>query len=43
MINYYLQESCDKKFISLKKLSVSGEFLLNITKGVYGWINSEKV
>lgn len=43
MINYYLHESCDKKYISLKKLSISGEFLLNITKGVYGWINSEKV
>lgn len=43
MINYYLQESCDKKYISLKKFSISGEFLLNITKGIYGWINSEKV
>lgn len=43
MINYYLQESCDKKYLSLKKLSISGEFLLNISKGIYGWINSEKV
>lgn len=43
MINYYLQESCDKKYLSLKKFSISGEYLLNIMKGVYGWISSEKV
>lgn len=43
MLNFYLQESCDKKYISLKKFSISGEYLLDITKGIYGWINSEKI
>lgn len=37
MIDFYLKLSLDKKYIKISS------FLLNILKGIYGWVKYEKV
>ena len=43
ILDYYLKQSCDKKYISYKKYNKISNHLLNILKQVYGWIKYEKV
>ena len=42
LIDYYLKLSVDKKIITYKKYLKIGKHLVEITKMVFGWINSEK-
>lgn len=41
MIDFYFKIACDKKYISYKKYTKVGEFLLNMIKETYGWIRYE--
>ncbi len=42
MIDFYLKISMDKKYLSYKKYVKLGNFLINISKELYGWLNYEK-
>ena len=42
MIDFYLKISCDKKYISYKKYTTLGNYLIEISKSLYGLMNSEK-
>ena len=42
MIDFYLKISMDKKYLSYKKYVKLGNFLVNISKELYGWLNYEK-
>lgn len=42
MLDYYMEISYDKKFITLKKLNMGIKILNNIRKLVYGWIKSNE-
>ena len=43
MLDFYFKVSCDKKYLSYKKYSKVSNHLLNILKGLYGWIRYEKI
>ena len=43
MLDFYFKISVDKKYINYKKYTKIGNFLLNITKQIYGWIKYETV
>ena len=42
MIDFYLKISMEKKYLSYKRYEKLGNFLINISKELYGWVNSEK-
>ena len=41
MLDFYFKISFKKKYINYKKYIKIGNFLLNITKQIYGWIKYE--
>lgn len=41
MIDFYFKIACDRKYISYKKYTKVGGFLLNMIKETYGWIRYE--
>lgn len=43
MVDFYLKISFEKKYISYKKYERVSNYLLEILKMVYGWLNYEKV
>lgn len=43
MVDFYLKISFEKKYISYKKYEKVSNYLLEILKMVYGWLNYEKV
>ena len=43
MIEYYIKVSCDYKLISYKKFNRIGDYLLEINKMVYSWMNMQNV
>lgn len=43
MLDFYFKISLNKQYINYKKYTKIGNFLLNITKQIYGWIKYEKV
>ena len=42
MIEYYIKVSCDYQLISYKKFKRIGDYLLEINKMVYSWMNYEE-
>lgn len=42
VIDFYLKISLDKKYISYKKYIQVTNYLINIIKMIYGWINEKK-
>jgi hypothetical protein len=42
MLDFYIKISCDKKIINYKRYEKVGKHLLEITKLVHAWINSEE-
>jgi len=43
MLDFYFKISMDKKYISYKKYIKIGTYLVELLKGIYGWIKYEKI
>lgn len=42
MLDFYLKLSCDKNYISYKKYTKIGEYLIDIIKQINGWMKSSE-
>lgn len=43
MLDFYFKICMDKKYISYKKYIKIGTYLVDLLKGIYGWIKYEKI